>query len=70
MTRTEVQSSNIASVGYDSHTGVMEVEFRTGKVYTYPNVSAQEFQDLLSAPSIGSHFHKHFRSRHNARKED
>jgi hypothetical protein len=61
VTRTPVQSSNIASIGYDQETGVMEVEFKgSGKVYTYPNVSAHEHETLIAAPSIGKKFNELF----------
>jgi hypothetical protein len=54
MNRTPVQSSNVASVGYDSDTLTLEVEFTNGSVYQYFDVPEVEYQNLIGAASIGS----------------
>ena len=38
MNRVPVQSSNLASVGYDSGNMVIEIEFHSGRIYQYFNV--------------------------------
>lgn len=58
-----VKSSNVRAVGYDPETETMRVEFANGRSYDYPGTSSEEHQRLVSAGSIGKHFHKHFRSR-------
>lgn len=56
MTRTDVSSTSIASVGYDPDTETLEVEFTNGGVYQYDDVSAEQHAALLAAPSIGKYF--------------
>jgi hypothetical protein len=58
MDRQPVQSSNIASIGYDGVEQTLEVEFRkTGSVYQYTDVPQRVHQELINAPSIGKYFH-------------
>jgi len=59
MQRTRVSSSNIASVGYDPESQVLEVEFHGGGVYRYSSVPARVYDAFLRAPSKGSYFHSH-----------
>lgn len=54
MERSRVSSSNIASIGYDNMTQVLEVEFLNGSIYQYRGVPRQVFEGLMSAPSHGS----------------
>ena len=53
MQRTPVNSSSVASVGYDPVTSVLEIEFRNGKVYRYRQVPRAAHRLLMQAPSIG-----------------
>lgn len=55
MNRTRVSSSNIASIGYDSGTQTLEVEFLDGSVYQYHNVPSGVHQGLMGASSHGSY---------------
>ena len=54
MQRKPVNSSNIASIGYDEVTQVLEIEFSNFSVYQYFNVPAPTYEALMSAPSHGS----------------
>jgi hypothetical protein len=65
ITRTPVDSSNVASLGHDPDSETMHVEFKSGKVYEYSGVDADTFDKLLTAPSVGSHFAKHIRSKYD-----
>ena len=56
-----VNSSNIAAIGHDASEALMHVQFTSGSVYEYESVSADEHAELLAAPSVGSHFAKHFK---------
>lgn len=66
MKRTNVSSSNIASIGYDSDRRVLEVEFlnRSGgyqefcvsSVYQYFSVPENLYNGLMRADSHGSYF--------------
>ena len=38
MNRKPVRSSNISSIGYDSESKTLEIEFHSGGVYQYFNV--------------------------------
>lgn len=56
MNRTRVISSHIVSIGYDSQSSTLEVEFKDGAVYQYYNVPQFEYRDLMNAPSHGEYF--------------
>jgi hypothetical protein len=53
MKRTPVDSSAIASVGYDESTRILELEYVDGDVYRYFDVPKPLHRELLDAPSIG-----------------
>jgi hypothetical protein len=55
MQRTTVSSSNIASIGYDASSQVLEVQFRSGSIYQYSDVPASVHQALMMASSHGSY---------------
>lgn len=61
MGRQSVSSSNIASVGYDNTTEVLEVEFLNGSVYEYRNVPTVVYEELMNASSHGSYFNREIR---------
>lgn len=58
MRRQAVNSSNVASVGYDDATNVLEVAFKSGGVYQYSSVPRSIYEGMISAASVGSYFHK------------
>ena len=64
MDRTQVDSSNISSIGYDSDKLTLEVEFRTGKVYQYWNVPKDVYDALIASESKGKYFHSEVRSKY------
>lgn len=51
-----VDSSNLVSVGYDSDSMTLEVEFGSGSIYQYFDVPAVEYEQLIAASSVGSYF--------------
>ena len=53
MYRTQVNSSNIKSIGYDLPTKVLEVKFISGDVYEYYDVPEHLYQQFLHASSFG-----------------
>ncbi len=63
MIRHPVQSSNIASVGYDPESQLLEVEFKDGAVYRYLGVPASLYQSLMQAPSKGTFLHEQVKDR-------
>lgn len=54
--RTIVRSSNLYSVGYNPFTGVLEVQFRNGRVYEYHDVPPAVHDGLMNAHSHGHFF--------------
>jgi len=61
MKRTPVQSSNIASIGYDPKSQTLEIEFNDGRVYQYFDVPQGQYTALMSAGSHGSNFHRNIK---------
>lgn len=55
MERIPVQSSNIASIGYDEDTNTLEIEFHNGGVYQYFDVPFQVYDGLIEAGSKGQY---------------
>lgn len=58
-----VQSSNIASIGYES--GTMHIRFHSGGLYTYSDVPEFLYMELMSAASKGRYFHAHIKGRYD-----
>ncbi len=54
MDRQAVSSSNVASVGYDPDSQILEVEFLGGKVYHYHNVPEFHFERMIQG-SVGTY---------------
>lgn len=53
MKRTNVESSNIESIGYDSRSQTLEIEFLNGTIYQYFDVPERIFEELMGADSHG-----------------
>jgi hypothetical protein len=56
-----VQSSLLASVGYDSGESILRLEFRDGAIYQYFDVPAEIYHRLLAAESKGNYFNLQIR---------
>jgi hypothetical protein len=59
--RTPVVSSDLASVGYDAKSKILEIEFHSGGLYRYFEVPKDVFDQLLAAESKGRFFAAHIR---------
>ncbi len=59
MERQPISSTNIASIGYDSATQTLEVEFHSYSVYQYFGVPQQVYEDFLNSGSKGQ-FHRQY----------
>lgn len=68
MKRESVSSSNLASVGYDEKTQILEIEFNHGGVYEYYDVPKEEHKALMSASSHGSYFYHNIRDDYDYEK--
>ncbi len=66
--REIVDSSSLASAGYDAEAQILEVEFHHGGVYRYYDVPASAHQGLLAASSVGRFFQSRVRGQYSYRK--
>lgn len=59
---TEVQSSNIAGIGYDKKAKILQIQFNTGRTYHYFPVEPMMHRELIDASSIGGYFHENIKN--------
>ncbi len=64
MERTPVTSESIRSIGYDSDSQTLEVEFNYGSVYQYAGVSQGEHEGMMNADSKGKYFNANIKGRY------
>lgn len=67
MYRQRVDSSAVASVGYDRKRHVLEVEVEGGEVYQYLDVPAREYFALVSADSVGRYYNQQIKANYEFR---
>jgi hypothetical protein len=60
--RIEVESSQIKSVGHDVSEERLYIEFKSGSLYRYSNVTQQIFDSLMDSESKGKYFHRVIRA--------
>ncbi len=65
--RHELDSSVLSSARYDPDQRLLEIEFRTGRIYRYFNVPMEVFRDLLQAQSKGRFFNRFIRDNYQYR---
>ena len=68
MNVTAVESSTLATVGYDRTRELLQLEFNSGALYQYFRVSARVYGELLRAPSKGSYFNQAIRGKFRYRR--
>ena len=68
MEREPVESSNLASIGYDSETSTLEVEFNSGAIWQYFNVPESVWHEFESSESKGKFFHREIRGQYTESK--
>ncbi len=61
--REPVQSSVIASAGYDASRRLLELEFHSWAIYRYFEVAEEVFRNFLSAESKGHFFGSNIRNK-------
>lgn len=64
MEREYVQSSMIKSFGFDSLSSTLEVEFNSGAVWQYFDVSESTYYEMKSAESCGKFFNANIRDQY------
>lgn len=62
MDRKAISSSELASIGYDPISLVLEVEFNNGRIYEYHGVPAIVNSGLMTAASHGRYFNQYVRN--------
>ena len=66
--REPVQSTNIRSVGYDPQEMILEVEFYSGSVYQYLNVSHAVYQEFMASNSKGKYLNSSIKPHYSFRR--
>jgi len=56
MERQVVESSNLASMGYDADEQMLEIEFKKGAIYRYYEVPLSVYEEVLESESVGKAF--------------
>jgi hypothetical protein len=64
MERVPVSSSSLKSIGYDSDSKLLEVEFRSSAIYVYQDVPDWAVEGLMVARSKGRYFEARIRDRY------
>jgi hypothetical protein len=65
---TTVESTTLATVGYDENLKLLQLEFCSRAVYLYFGVPASVYEALLDAPSKGRYFNGTIRGRYPYRQ--
>lgn len=68
MIRASVMSTSIRSIGYDSNSRMLEVEFTNQSVYDYSDVPASVYQRFIAAPSKGRFFDSYIKNLYRTRR--
>lgn len=58
----QVSSSNIEAVKYDPENQTAFVRFLSGSTYAYKGVPEHEFENLRTAPSVGSYLNRNYKN--------
>ncbi|HKU49001.1 MAG TPA: KTSC domain-containing protein [Nitrososphaera sp.] len=64
MERHQVQSRSIRSIGYESASSTLEVEFVSDGAYMYRNVPERLYREFLDSDSKGRFFQAHIRGKY------
>ncbi len=69
--RTPIKnSSQIKEIAYDSGNYRLYIIFINQSVYAYEKVSYLEYQEFISAPSIGRHFHAFIKQKETTKQSN
>ncbi|MBN2747787.1 MAG: KTSC domain-containing protein [Bacteroidales bacterium] len=66
--RIPVASSNIASVGYNKASQILEIEFHYGVIYQFIDVPEKVYVELMNSPSPGAYFLNEIKSRFDSKQ--
>lgn len=65
---TPVDSQVFSAIGHNPQKQILALKFRSGAIHHYAGVSADQFVEFASAESLGSHFSKQIKNRHQAER--
>lgn len=51
-----ITSSNLAQIGYDSDTMLMQIMFKNGSLYSYANVEPDTYNEMMTSDDPGRYF--------------
>ncbi|NYT74957.1 KTSC domain-containing protein [Halomonas sp. QX-2] len=68
MKKVQVESSNIASIGYDADSETLEIEFLNGSVYQYYNIPENIYDGIMSAASHGGYLASNIKGQYSYSK--
>ena len=61
-------STVIASMDYNTETGMLRIHFVSGLVYAYEKVSEEIYNGLRSSTAKGIYFNRHIKNKYNFKK--
>jgi hypothetical protein len=61
MDRRNIESTMIRSIGYESTTSTLEIEFKSGAVWHYYDFPESSWYEFDGAESQGKFFHAHIK---------
>lgn len=64
------RSSTIEAIEYAPATQLLKVKFKSGGTYHFEAVPPAEHQKLMTAQSIGKHFHRHIKGAFKSVKQE
>lgn len=67
MERVPVESNSLRSIGYEPSTRVLEVEFCSGRIYSYSDVPPEAHDWLMRSKGKGGYFNRMIRDRYPMR---
>lgn len=65
MNRDSVNSSMIASIGYETSSSTLEIEFNSGTVWQYFDVPENVYYDMTNSGSLGNFFNTNIKGQYS-----
>ncbi len=62
MEREYIESTMIRSIGYDSSTSILEIEFNSGVIWQYFDFPESSWYDFINSESKGKYFHREIKN--------
>lgn len=63
---TDVTSSALSAVGYNAEKRILALKFKSGHIHHLADVSEVQHANLMADESLGKHFGKHLRGKHQS----